>query len=295
MMLKRSLALSPLHAWQNFSLRRGTVKTIACKAYAFILRDYRNETSYKLNFFLKGLSSIVPLFFFFFISKLIPMEGTQSLSKYGGSYLAFVTIGVAFHRYLQLSLRMYADSIRNAQVTGSLESMLGSQTRPVALVLMSSIYGLMSATVHLALILGVAVSCFGLDFSAANIPASLLIFCLSILTFVSFGIIAATTIILFKRGDPVTWLFSNLGVVLGGAYFPMEVMPTWLQKIAWVNPITHSLEALRLTLLQGKSLLSVWEPVVILGGMSALLFPASLWLFSWAIDKGKKDGTLMQY
>lgn len=294
-MLNRTTPSIPRRATQGVPFGKETVNSLFSKARAFIVRDFRNEASYKLNFCLKGLNSIVPLVFFFFISELIPSEGNESLTRYGGSYLAFVTVGVAFHRYLQLSLRMYADSIRYAQVTGSLEAMLGSQTQPVTLVLMSAIYGLISATFHLVLILVVAHYAFGFDLGNANIPAALLVFLLSILTFIGFGILAATAIVIFKRGDPVTWLFSTLGVVLGGAYFPLDVMPLWLQRVAWINPITHSLEALRLTLLQGKPLAMVQEPVLVLGLMGLLLFPVSLLLFSYSIRKGKKDGTLMQF
>jgi len=265
------------------------------KSCAFIVRDYQIETGYKLNFLLKALNSIVPIVFFFFLSKLMVTDGSMGLAAYGGEYFPFVLIGLAFHRYLQLSLRWFADSVRLVQVTGCLEAMLGSQTRPTTIVLMSSFYGLISTSVHLLLILAVAALGFGLDLSRADFFAAFTVLVFSVLTFIGFGIISATAIIVFKRGDPVTFLFSVVGVVLGGAYFPIDVMPLWLQKLSWVIPITHSLHALRLTLLEGHSISMVANSVIVLGIMGAVLFPISLKLFSWAVMKGRKDGTLMQY
>jgi len=99
----------------------------------------------------------------------------------------------------------------------------------------------------------------------------------------------------FKRGDPITFLFSTIGVVIGGACFPVDVMPLWLQKVAWLIPIPHSLDALRLALLQNHSLSMVAKPVLILGFMGIILFPVSLKMFSLAVLKGRRDGTLMQY
>lgn len=274
---------------------RALLQATSAKAWAFIVRDYQIDASYKFNFLLKSVNSLAPLFFFYFLSKLMATDGTGGLAKYGGDYFSFVLIGLAFHRYLQLSLRWFADSVYVAQVTGCLETMLGSQTRPTAIVLLSSFYGLISTTIHLVLILAVAALFFGLDLGRADLPATLVVFLLSILTFIGFGILSAAAIILFKRGDPVTFLFSSVGVVLGGAYFPIEVMPLWLQKIATIFPITHSLDALRLTLLEGHSLSEVAEPVMVLAIMGAILLPASLKAFSFAVRRGRRDGTLMQY
>ena len=64
--------------------------------------------------------------------------------------LSFVVIGLALARYFQLTLKMFSDSIRQAQVT---EAMLSSQTDSLTIVLMSSLYGLISGAVQLLLIL----------------------------------------------------------------------------------------------------------------------------------------------
>jgi len=93
----------------------------------------------------------------------------------------------------------------------------------------------------------------------------------------------------------VTFLFSTAGAVLGGAYFPLDVMPEWLQKLAQFVPITHSLHALRLAMLQGHSIAMIWPSLGILAVMAAVLLPTGLWMFSRAIDKGRRDGTLVQY
>jgi len=274
---------------------RLTPASLGAKAWAFLLRDFRIEAGYKLNFALKAINSLAPLVFFYFLAKLMATDGANGLARYGGEYFPFVLIGLAFHRYLQLSLRWFADSIYYAQVTGCLEAMLSSQTPPTAIVLYSSFYGLLSTTLHLVLIFVVAILAFGLDLGSANLPATLVVLLLSILSFVGFGILSAAAIVRFKRGDPVTFLFSNVGVVLGGAYFPLDVMPLWLQKAAAVFPITHSLEALRLTLLEGHSLAAVSGPVTVLGVMGTVLLPVSLAAFSLAVRKGRRDGTLMQY
>lgn len=235
------------------------------------------------------------LILFFFLSKLMAPDSATGLTKYGGDYFAFAVIGLALAGFFQLTLKLFSESIRTAQMNGCLEAMVSSQTDPMAIVLMSSLYGLLLGAFELGLVLVLASLAFGFDLSQANVPASALVFVLSTFSFVSFGVLSAATIVWMKKGDPISWLFTRFGAMLGGAYFPTDVMPEWLQKIAEFLPIFYSLDALRLTLLQGYSISMVARPTIILALMTLVLFPLSLWVFAISIRTGKREGTLIQY
>jgi ABC-2 type transport system permease protein len=90
------------------------------KAGAFIRRDFQIESSYKMNFVMGVIDSLIVLVFFYFLDKLVAEGGSSTLARYGGDYLSFVLIGLAFARFFQLTLKMFSDSIREAQVTGCL-------------------------------------------------------------------------------------------------------------------------------------------------------------------------------
>jgi ABC-2 type transport system permease protein len=145
------------------------------------------------------------------------------------------------------------------------------------------------------LILGGGVLLFGVNLRAMNIPATLLVLVFSIAIFVAFGVLSASAIVWLKKGDPITWILGGMGSILGGAYFPIDVMPGWMQKISYVIPIRYSLDALRSTMLRGASLVSVARPLETLLAMAVILLPASAALFTAAVRKGRKEGTLMQY
>ena len=55
-----------------------------------------------------------------------------------------------------------------------------------------------------------------LDLSQANVLAALVILLLSILSFASIGILAASFIMVLKRGDPVTAVLGTSANLLGG-------------------------------------------------------------------------------
>lgn len=265
------------------------------KAWAFIVRDYRIESGYKASFFTRIIESGMLLVLFYFLAELIPMGRSADLGRYGDRYFPYVIIGMAFARYFDLILRMFSESVRTAQVTGCLEAMLSSQTGPVPLVLMSSLYSLIAGGVQLLFILIAGAFAFGVDFRHMNIPATLLALVLSISLFVAFGVLSATAVVWLKKGDPVTWILGGFGSILGGAYFPLDVMPAWMQKLSLLIPVTYSLDALRLTMLRGQSVFVAAKPLAMLTAMTAILLPASLCLFAAAIRRGRREGTLMEY
>jgi ABC-2 type transport system permease protein len=265
------------------------------KAAAFIRRDYQIESSYKMNFVMGVVDSLIILIFFYFLDKLVAEGGAKNLARYGGDYLSFALIGLAFTRYFQLTLKMFSDSIRQAQVTGCLEAMLSSQTDSLTIVFMSSLYGLISGTAQLLIILAFGAAFADVDFSQMNVLATIVVFAVSVLNFVAFGVLSASAILWLKKGDPFSWFLIGAGTMLGGAYFPTALLPVWVQKISYFIPFTHSLDALRLTMLRGFSVEKVAEPLLILGVMAAILLPASVVLFATVVRRGRKDGTLMQY
>jgi ABC-2 type transport system permease protein len=265
------------------------------KALAFIKRDFRIESGYQASFVIGIFESMMLLVVFHFLGELITPRGSASLSRYGSGYFPFAIVGLAFARYFDLTLRMFSESIRLAQVTGCLDAMLSSQTGCVSIVLMSSLYGLISGAFQLLMILVAGVFLFGVDLSHINVPATLAVVAVSIAIFVGFGVLSAAAIVWLKKGDPITWILGGFGSILGGAYFPIDVMPAWMQKVSLLVPITYSLDALRLTMLQGRSLMMVAKPVATLVVIAAVLLPASVALFTSAVQNGRKEGTLMQY
>jgi len=267
---------------------------IGYKAWAFVVRDFRIEAGYKANFVMNLGESLVLIVFFYFLGELVATSTAGSLRNQGYGYFPFALISLAFARYFNLMLRMFSYSIRLAQVSGCLEAMLSSQTGCVSIVLMSSLYGLIAGAAQLIAIF-VAALAFGVDLRTINIVSTMLVFIVSVLIFVAFGVLSAAAVMWLKKGDPITWLLGGFGTILGGAYFPVDVMPRWMQMVAWSMPITYSLDALRETMLKGHSVSMVAKPLGVLTLMAAVMLPLSVSLFYAAVQRGRREGTLTHY
>ncbi len=278
-----------MHVYQQFAQHM-----ILSKAFAFLKRDWQVETSYRFNFLIQLINSVVPLLMFFFIEKMISQEALSNTSWANADYFAFTVIGVAFTRYFQFALSSFSTSIRNSQVTGCLEAMFGSQTSPATIVLLSSTYSMASSLIQLVALLGCSLF-LGFSLASTNVPVAFLVFFLSILAYLSFGILSATFTLLFKRGDPVTWVITMVGALVGGAYFPVDLLPQWLQVISAILPITYALDALRTCMLEGGGLGAVLPELGKLTLITAILLPGSLFLFNRAVTYTRRTGTLGQY
>ena len=136
---------------------------------------------------------------------------------------------------------------------------------------------------------------FGVNMGNANFAGALLILFLTIISFSSFGIISASFVMVLKRGDPISSIFTSVSGILGGLYYPVSVLPGWLQKLSYLLPVTYSLEGMRLALLQGYSLRELMPNIVALLLFSTIMLSLSIFIFGYAVKKAKIDGTLTQY
>ena len=269
--------------------------SIIAKPLAFIRRDFANETSYKFQFFLQIIGILFSSLTWFFISRLFGGSVAEHLAPYGGDYFAFVLIGLAFSNYMSVAMSGLSGSIREAQVMGTLEALLVTQTEVPTIILSSSLYSYLLTSVRVVLYLVVGALLFGMDLSNANYPAALLILALTIISFTSLGIISASFIMVLKRGDPVSQVFSGLSWLIGGVYYPIDILPAWVQKLSYLLPITHSLHAMRLALLKNASLGTLLPAITALVVFALVTIPLSVLIFRYAIKRAKHNGSLTQY
>lgn len=265
------------------------------KPFAFIHKDFINAANYKFAFIAQWFGIFFAALTFFFLSKLFGSAVLPYLEPYGGDYFSFVLIGIAFASYLQVSLQSFSRCIREAQVLGTLEALLVTQTEIATIIFSSSLYSFLITSVRVIVYLLLGALFFGLKIGAANFIGALVVLILTIVSFSSLGIVSASFIMVLKKGEPVTWLFSNLSWLLGGVFYPITVLPDWLQKVSYLLPITYSLEGMRLALLKGYTLTELIPSIMPLLIFAIIMLPISLWMFKFAVKRAKMDGSLVQY
>jgi ABC-2 type transport system permease protein len=259
------------------------------------MRDFLIESSYKLAFFFNLGGVFTSTFTFYFMDKLVNLNNNPVLASYGGDYFSFVMIGIAFSSYLQVALHNFSQNIRDAQLIGTLEALLVTQTNITEIILLSSIYRFLATTLYTLLYLALASFFSPHNIFRGNILAALLILLLTVLIFVGLGLISACFTMIFKRGNPVNFFFVSGAMLVSGVYYPVEILPPYLQRLANFIPLTYSLRGLRLALLQNSSFGDLLPTLGMLGLFCLIIFPLGLLLFKNSVDFAKKDGSLTHY
>jgi ABC-2 type transport system permease protein len=264
------------------------------KLLAFLRRDFREALTYKFSF----VYSFVGIFFstatFFFVAKLVP-SGAPALGPFGGDYFSFAVVGVAFSSLLGIFQEGLPAVIRSAQTSGTLEALLVTQTAVPTVLLGSSLYSLAFQSFRTVLHLVLAMAVFGLKLGQVNWPGVLAVFVMTSVCFLSFGILSASFILVYKMGNPLSWFIGSVSGLLGGMVFPVAILPAWIRWASFLLPVTYALNGMRRGLLASVGFSKILPDIAALAAFNAVLFPLSLVAFRAAIRKAKKDGTLTHY
>lgn len=262
------------------------------KLRAFFAQGFTLASSYRLNFASKYVAMVVSVLFFYFLDQMFRRAGVTEVE--GGSYFAFLLIGGAFSKYLDVGMRSFAETLREEMLMGTLEPLLATATSMRFVLLGPSIWMLVEGTllVFFQLSLG---TLFGADFSRANWVSATLVIMISIASLLCWGIVSAAFTLIFKRSDPINFLVGSIAYVFSGVFFPVSILPPALQVVSALLPFTYALRALRGALLRGATLPELAPDIFVLLIFTALLLPLALWSMRRAIRYLKRTGQLAHY
>ena len=95
-----------------------------------------------------------------------------------------------------------------------------------------------------------------------------------------------------EKGAQLGFIAQGLLLVVSGVYYPIEVMPGWMQAVATISPATYALHGIRAAVLDGAGAGAVWGdlwPLLVLG---AVAIPAGLAVFRTGERYAKRHGKL---
>lgn len=266
--------------------------SVLYRVWAVAGKEMRLALSYRLSFVMSIFSAFLGAAVFYFLSRMIGSSAASALSSYGGNYFPFVIVGIAFQSYLNLSMDSMAGSIRNEQMLGTLEAVIATPTSLTVFAAGSALWQFAFATYRVLVYFVFGALFFGLDLSGMNLLTSITVLVVSVSAFAGMGVIAGSFILVYKQGNPVRWLYGSAATLLSGIYYPVSILPGWLQPVSWLFPITHSLEAMRQAVINGATLGEISTQLLVLLGFTAVCIPLAILSFRWALRRIRRDGTI---
>jgi len=149
------------------------------------------------------------------------------------------------------------------------------------------LYGLVRAA-----ILFFAVAAFlGLHAPNANYGAAFALLALASISFIGVGIMTSVLpLISPEKGAQLGFVAQGLMLVVSGVYYPVSVMPEWMQWVAKISPATYALRGCRASIVEGTGIewANVWPLLII----AVLATPIGLAIFKVGERYAKKHGKL---
>jgi ABC-2 type transport system permease protein len=244
------------------------------------------DVAYKTAIALEGLDLAIGAAAFYYFARVM---GDRRPDGYDA--FAFLLIGVAVNNAMTTTLTCFAQAVRADRQHGVVKALACAPLRAGAVVGFSAVYPVLRAVggAFTCLAAGVVL---GLSFHSANVAAALTSAVLAISAFAAIGVLSAVFTLVLRRGDPVLWVFGTLSWLLGGVFFPVAVLPSPLQHLSSLLPMTHALDAVRATLLNGAAIADVKNDLAVLAGFAAVGLLLGVVGLSMADNWNRRTGSL---
>jgi ABC-2 type transport system permease protein len=202
-------------------------------------------------------------------------------------------IGAVIWAYLGIIFEILTETVAWERWEGTIEyTFMAPLSRSVHLIgmgLFAVAYGVIRAT----LLFGVVAAFFGLHMPNANFGTALVLLAIASVSFIGIGMMTAVLpLISPEKGTQLGFIAQGLMLVVSGVYYPVSVLPEWMQWIAKVSPATYALRGIRHAILNGAGVGAVWRdiwPLIVIGAVS---IPLGLWVFRRGELYAKRHGKL---
>jgi ABC-2 type transport system permease protein len=274
-----------------FKLTSASRPSLPGPLLALARRDYSVFTSYRFAIGFDLFYGLVDLLVYFFISRTFQDASTADL---GGApdYFAFVLVGIVITLVVSAASATIGLRLREEQLTGTLETLVAQPIRSWQIALGTTGWPFTFAFARAVFYLFVAWAFLDVDFSNASWVGAVAVFLASGLALLGLGVALGAIVVAFKRGNNIIgFVVLALGFV-GGAFFPLEVLPGWLERIGRLVPTRFIFDGMRAALFGGSG----WsEDALVLLAYGAVGLPLSLWAFAQALEYAKRRGSLAEY
>jgi len=223
----------------------------------------------------------------------------QMQSSGGGSQegrldlVLYLGIGTVVWAYLRAVFANVGEMVAWERWEGTIEYTMMAPISRLAHMLGVSLFSIIYGLVRSALLLGVLALFFSVDLSNANLGGAAVVLLVGSISFLGFGIMAAVLPLLFpERGEEMTFVISSILLLVSGVYYPISVLPDWMEPLATISPATYVLAGMRAALLEGTPTLALGPsilPILILG---VLTLPIGIAIFGWGERYAKRTGRL---
>lgn len=258
--------------------------------------EYRNLRYYPSNLVLAAIQELTMVALWYFVAHFLSTGADAAVRQYGGSYLAYVMVGVLLNQIGLAALNGPFQTISEAFWDKRLEtyrlSIHGIWANLVGRLGWQVLFSTVMQGGALAILLAIGALTIKIG---PNLDLAVIVYLLLIAANAGLGFAGASLFFLLevKSGqDPITWAYRYLVMLFSGLYVPLSLLPHWLRGAGAILPQTYAFAAERAILLTGAGLTS---PLVAgsLAGLTIVTAIVLLWgyaMLTVALRRAERRG-----
>jgi len=265
------------------------------KIPVFIKRDFKMLMTYRMAFFSTFFGTIFMVLYVALAGGMLQTEGIEELADYGGEFIPYILVGAVGWQFLWTIVSSTSSSIRHEMMLGTFQSVLLTSTSLHTIMFSYVVFGCFFSLISVGILVIIGALVFGVEIFANASIFTLILILLSTSMMMGFAMIFGGITIRIKNIGMAVTILQYITLVFSGVFFPITVLPGFLQPIARVMPFYYSIEGLR------KSMITSTPTSELILYVMYLVFFATLFLMigHFILRKGlisaKKDGSLTFY
>jgi len=264
------------------------------EAWALVRSSWLTAASYRIGMLTSLIGLVTVLVPLYFITNALQSTMQQSIAAEAHQYFGFVVLGAITLSLITSCSTSLASALDGAIGRGTFEVILGTPARMSAICVGLMGYGVLWALVRAAILFGVAVL-LGLTVVWKAVPLGAVLLALTMLSYAGIGLLFAALVLAFRTTGPLSAAVLTASMLLGGVYYPTQVIPSWIRDLGVVVPLTYGLRALRQIVLRGDPPTAVARDVGILAAITVVTMSLGVIAFSFALRHARRAGTLSSY
>jgi len=219
------------------------------------------------------------------VSVVVPYTAkTQGVAGTGGSYVEFMIPGLLMMTMITSVMTGLPRAIAYERDVGTLSGFLVAPIRRISIisgkVLGHVVQGLIQGIASLVL----AILLFGITIRG-NILMVLLTLFLGVFSFVGLGIVLTSIAEDEQTASMIMMTLTMPMLFLSGIFFPIQMMPSFMQTIAYWLPFTYAIDAIRRIMIFGVALTAVGVDMLVMIGFGIIMLVIAIPAFSRAMSK----------
>ena len=269
-----------------------TIRLNLLQSYAFLARNFNLTKRYwgwEVVWLMYSIANSLAVTFIAVGSSAVTGETNIDIPY----FTLYLLLGTLVWHFLSGIFNAVSEVIAWERWEGTIEYTLMAPVRRWVHLIGQTSYALLWSLITTIIIGTVTALFFEIDLSGANLGGALLVLLVGSISLTGVGIVASILPLMYpERGAQMTHIIQASFLLVSGVYYPVSVLPQWMQTLARLSPVTYVLDGIRGSIMDGMPTADLMQyiwPLVLFG---VVTLPLGVWAFMRAEAYAKRTGRL---